>query len=526
MAGDDLPDAVDVLLVGYGPVGATLANLLGRQGVSTLVIDKSQNMFMAPRAIALDNEALRILQMAGLKEGAFATIAIPFVRMVSPYYGEFGRINSTGEIDGHPKLVTFYQPELETVLRQTLKQYSCVRVAEGTELLDLTETGDGVTAKLKLSNGGEAQVKAKYLVGADGASSKVRKLIGQEYIGRSFKQDWLVVDARGVANPIDHIEFYCDPKRPVPHMLAPGGRERWEFMLHAGEDARNMDDLSVIDRLMAPWGGLAKLNLERRAVYRFQARVAKSFSRGRVHLVGDAAHLTPPFAGQGLVAGLRDAANLAWKLAWVVRGQASPDILDSYDQERRPHAQAIINLALLLGRLVMPSNTLVALINHGIARLLKKMPYFAELGMKPPPEFKAGLFASCHKGLALKNGANAPQIWLRSRTGRVALSDDVLGAALVLTGFGCDAASHLSPAAKAAFEAAGGHFVNVVARGQFPANENGEFWEDLAGTLMPARMKAGWVAVMRPDKVVMANGPAAETESLALTALRLLGAAS
>ena len=520
-----LPDAVDVLVVGYGPVGAALASLLGRQGVTTLVIDKSHGVFAAPRAIALDNEALRILQMAGVAEGAFATVAIPFVRMLSPYFGEFARLNTSGEIDGHPRLVTFYQPELEHVLRGVVAQQPSVRVAEGVELTGLTETVNGVTATLKLDDGTQRQVTARYLVGADGASSKVRKFIGQDFKGQSFKQDWLIVDAVGVSQPIDHVEFICDPKRPTPHMVAPGGRERWEFMLHKNEDAAGMENDAKVDELLAPWGGLRQLKVERKAVYRFHARLAKCFSRGRVHLVGDAAHITPPFVGQGLVAGLRDAANLSWKLAWVVRGQAGAGILDSYNTERGPHAKAMIRLARLMGAMVMPSNTLAALFNHGIMRLIKNLPFIAELGVKPQPRFKDGLFAPGRHKPGLSNGALLPQIWVRSRDGRIVLSDDALGGGLVMAGFGCDAASLLSPSAKAAFVAAGGRFVHIAARGQIPPMSGADdAWEDLAGTLTPGVVKRGWVAVIRPDKVVMANGPEAEAQTLAASALQLLGA--
>jgi 3-(3-hydroxy-phenyl)propionate hydroxylase len=519
-----LPKSVEVLVVGYGPVGAALANLLGQLGVAALVIDKSRGVFMAPRAIALDNEALRILQMTGVKEGAFATVAIPFVRMLSPMFGEFARFNTSGETDGHPKLVTFYQPELERVLRGLVAQYANVSVAEGVELVDLTQTADGVTANVRLENGSMQEIKADYLVGADGASSKVRKLIGQEFKGQSFLQDWLIVDACGVEKPIDHVEFICDPKRPTPHMVAPCGRERWEFMLHKREEPRSMEADAKVEELLAPWGGLSKLKIERKAVYRFHARMVKEFSQGRVHMAGDAAHITPPFVGQGLVAGLRDAANLAWKLAWVLRGRANPAILQSYNQERWHHAWSMIALARFMGAMVMPSNRLVAFVNHGTMRLLKSFPFFTELGMKPLPQFKTGLFASRRRGLALCNGALVPQVWVRGGDGRIVLSDDALGNSLALVGFGCNPSGTLSPAARARFEAAGGRFVQIAARGQHASVPGGgEVWEDLAGTLMPGRVQRGWVAVVRPDKVVMANAPEGETDALVAAALGLLG---
>ncbi|HRI17433.1 MAG TPA: bifunctional 3-(3-hydroxy-phenyl)propionate/3-hydroxycinnamic acid hydroxylase, partial [Burkholderiaceae bacterium] len=362
--------AVDVLIVGYGPVGATLANLLGRYGVRTLVIDKATEIFRAPRAIALDNEALRILQMAGLEEGAIDTVAIPAVHMRSPLFGNYARIAAAGQIDGHPKLVTFFQPQLEAVLRERLARYDCVRAMTGVELLGFEPQAEGVSVQLQLADGATARVSTRFLVGADGANSKVRQDLGLGFGGRTFAQDWLVVDAKRVPEPIRDIEFICDPARPVPHMVAPGDRQRWEFMLRPGETREEMERPETVRRLLAPWARTEDIEIERVAVYRFHARVADRFSKGRVFLVGDAAHITPPFAGQGLVAGLRDVANLSWKLAWVAQGRADEAILDSYDTERRPHAKAIINLALFMGKLVMPSHRVAAFLTHGLMRTL------------------------------------------------------------------------------------------------------------------------------------------------------------
>ena len=250
----DIPSDIDVLVVGYGPVGATIVNLLGRYGVSTLVVDKDEEIFMAPRAIALDNEALRILQLAGLEDGDFEKVAIPYVRMLSPQLGEFGRINTLGHIDGHPKLVTFYQPELEAALRRRASQYGEVHTALGVALTGFVENADGVVATLDVGDGRTSAVRARYLVGADGASSLVRQLVGQEFTGETYAEDWLVVDACGAERPIDHVEFICDHRRPTPHMTAPGGRERWEFMLRPGETRADMESDAKISDLLDALG--------------------------------------------------------------------------------------------------------------------------------------------------------------------------------------------------------------------------------------------------------------------------------
>ena len=522
--------AVDVLVAGLGPVGATIGNLLGRYGVRTLLIDKATEIYHAPRAIALDNEALRILQMAGIEEGAFDTVAIPAVHMRSPLFGEYARIAAAGQIDGHPKLVTFFQPQLEAVLRERLAGYGGVQAMTGVELLGFEQQDDGVRVQLRLADGQTARVHARYLVGADGANSKVRQDLGLRFGGRTFQQDWLVVDAKRVPKPIQDIEFICDPARPVPHMVAPGDRQRWEFMLRPGETREEMERPETVRRLLAPWARAEEIEIERVAVYRFHARVADRFSKGRAFLAGDAAHITPPFAGQGLVAGMRDAANLCWKLAAVVQGRADAAILDSYDTERRPHAKAIINLALFMGKLVMPSNRVAAFVTHGLMRTLGVVPrlrrVFEELEIKPQNRFAQGLFAPRERGARLDRGGLLPQGWVRSvKDGRVCLSDDAIGPHLTLLGFDTDAESRLDTELRARWRAAGGHALQITQRGR-PAGVPADAWEDLGGTLLPGAAPPGWVAIVRPDRTVLIDGPAAHAATLVQRALELLGSAA
>lgn len=511
------PSAVDVLVVGYGPVGATIAALLGRYGVTTLVLDKLHEIVLMPRAIALDNEALRILQLAGLSEDAFEKIVIPEVKMHSPVLGQFGRANTEGCIDGHPKLVTFYQPDLERAMRGEVSRLKSVTSLGGFELESLVEEADCVVATVRDQNGHSHSVRAQYLIGADGASSRIRALIGQEFEGQTYAEDWLIVDAKNRhPSAIDHIEFICDPRRPTPHMPAPGGRERWEFMLQPGESREALESPESIARLIAPWVNPLELEIERKAVYRFHARCCNRFSKGRTFLVGDAAHITPPFVGQGLVAGLRDGANLAWKLAWVLRGHAAPAILDTYDVERRPHAQAMINLAKLMGRLVMPRNKIAAFFIHGLMRMLALTPatrrYFEQLDIKPKNTFMHGLFVQHHRGDKLVRGSLFPQAWIRTLQKQIKLSDDSLGDNLTLVGFGVDPLSLLSTDQIVAWEKMGGHFLEVRPCGQ-RSSGSCDFIEDMNHEILPLAAKGTLVAV-RPDRIIMHHAPGTEAGKL------------
>ncbi|RON09089.1 3-(3-hydroxyphenyl)propionate hydroxylase [Pseudomonas brassicacearum] len=510
------PNAVDVLVIGNGPVGATIAALLGRYGVKTLVLDKLHEIVLMPRAIALDNEALRILQLAGLSEDAFEKIAIPEVRMHSPVLGQFGRANTAGCIDGHPKLVTFYQPDLERAMRSQVSRLKSVTSLGGFELESLVEESDCVVASVRDQEGHSHSVRAQYVVGADGASSRVRTLIGQEFEGQTYAEDWLIVDVKNRhKSAIDHIEFLCDPRRPTPHMPAPGGRERWEFMLQPGESREELESPESIARLIAPWIKPQELEIERKAVYRFHARCCNRFSKGRVFLAGDAAHITPPFVGQGLVAGLRDGANLAWKLAWVLRGHAAPAVLETYDIERRPHAQAMINLAKLMGRLVMPKNKIAAFFIHGLMRMLTLTPatrrYFEQLDIKPKNIFKHGLFVKHCRGDKLVRGSLFPQAWVRNMQKQIQLSDDALGDNLTLVGFGVDPLSLLTTAQVVSWEKMGGHFLEIKTRGQRSGGRC-DFIEDMNHDILPLAAKGTLVAI-RPDRIIMHHAPGAEVAS-------------
>ena len=505
-----IPEQVEVLIVGYGPVGAAMACMLGRQGVRTLVIDRSPDIHMAPRAIALDNEALRILQMAGLEDNAFDKVVIPYVRMRCPYLGDFSRVNTTGTIDDHPKLVTFYQPDLERALRRTAESHESITACCGLEFVDFIESQAALDVRLRTPDGSrQHRVSARYLVGADGAGSQIRKAIGQEFVGRTYGEDWLIVDASNVPNNIDHVEFLCDHRRPTPHMVAPGGRTRWEFMLNGNETREAMEQDETIHRLLAPWVTPDQFHIERKAVYRFHARSCERYSRGCVFLVGDAAHVTPPFIGQGLVAGLRDAANLSWKLAWVARGAASSAILDSYDQERRPHATKMIALAKQMGQLVMPRNAMVAILIHGLLKLLRLAPpirrFMEELGVKPKPDFGRGLFV---KGRGkLRRGGLFPQMLIPDANGVLTRSDLIIGPHLALIGFGSELDAILSDALRSSWQAQGGHILN---------------W----GVSTPELPQSEWCAVVRPDMTIMHDGPANAVNQIVRETLGLLNVQS
>ena len=344
----------DVLVVGLGPVGAALSALLARRGVSVIAIERDTVVYPLPRAVHFDHEIMRLLQQLGVADevGRHAT--------ANPGY-EFRTADGQLLLSFAPEMETasgwasgymFHQPSLERALRDILATDPHAQMRIGCQLESLDQDDHGVTAKV-VGRDGAAEIRARYLVGCDGASSPVRQAIGAGLSDYGFDEPWLVVDVTvqpGARTPGVNLQL-CDPERPTTCVLSGPGRHRWEFMLLPGETSEDVLQDSFIERLLAPWD-CGPLEIERRAVYRFHGLVAERWRVGRVLLAGDAAHQTPPFAGQGMCSGLRDAANLAWKLEAVLQGHADEALLDTYQSEREPHARALIELAIGMGRVV------------------------------------------------------------------------------------------------------------------------------------------------------------------------------
>ena len=345
----------DLIVVGCGPVGAVAGNLAGRAGLSTLVLDRATEVFALPRAIHFDAHIMRILQQAGLADEVARDTR---VWAGSAFYGADGKLNRMHDWPREHRLgweehYLFYQPTFEAVLRSGLTRYPNVNMALGTELVGLQQDDDHVEVELHDTRTDEhSRVTASYLVGADGASSRVRACIGATLADDGFDEPWLVVDLltdRHIGRP-DESEMFCDPRRPATRVPGPGRHHRWEFMLLPGEDPADMQRPEVISALLRPWVAPDEVEIVRAAVYRFHALVARRWRDRRVFLAGDAAHQTPPFLGQGMCHGVRDVQNLLWKVAAVLRGAPADPLLDSYEAERAPHVRKIIDMAVTAGR--------------------------------------------------------------------------------------------------------------------------------------------------------------------------------
>jgi 3-(3-hydroxy-phenyl)propionate hydroxylase len=345
---------VDVLIVGLGPVGATLAALLGDLGVRTLVVEKDTQVYPLPRAAHFDHEIMRLFQQLGIHEAVTA-----HARPAPAYEFRAADGRMLMKFDAPAQLASsgwrasymFHQPGLEHALRDKLAGLPSVEMRVGSRFVELVQDPERVRAVIEGPRGPEI-VRARFLVGCDGGSSPVRTALGGELFDYGFDEPWLVVDARveeDARTPDVNLQV-CDPERPTTCVLMGPGRHRWEFMLKPGETPEQVTSDDFIRPLIAQWD-CGPIGLERRAVYRFHGLVAKTWRVGRVLLAGDAAHQMPPFAGQGMCSGLRDAANLAWKLAAVLDG-ADDGLLDSYQTEREPHVRAYIELAIHMGRVV------------------------------------------------------------------------------------------------------------------------------------------------------------------------------
>lgn len=354
---------VDVALVGFGPVGAVLANLLVQQGLRVIAFEREAEVYRLPRAIALDAECMRVMQSIGVADALADEMLVGsgmrFVNAEGRLLIDWNRPPGIGAQGWHPSY-RYHQPSLETTLRAHLSRHAGFSLRTRHEVFALDAQADHVRVRFEDLNAGRLHdLRAAWVVGCDGARSTVRRFMGTELDDLQSHERWLVIDVilkRDRPDLGDQSIQFCDPARPATYVRGVGARRRWELMLLPGEDAGDMTQPERIWPLLSKWITPDDAVLERPASYTFHSVVAQRWRRDRLLIAGDAAHQTPPFMGQGLCAGIRDASNLAWKLAAVARGEASPDLLDTYESERSPHVRAFIEATLELGRVIQETD--------------------------------------------------------------------------------------------------------------------------------------------------------------------------
>lgn len=355
----------DVLVVGLGPVGAALTALLAREGVKAIAVEKDAEVYPLPRAAHYDHEVMRLFQKLGIagemERCSRVAPAYEFRNAAGDILMRYDLI-AQGSPSGWAPSYMFHQPSLEHALRRLIDAAPGVEARLQRTLRSFTQDEAGVVTAAIDGPSGEETLRARWMVACDGAKSPVREALSVGQSDYRFDEPWLVIDAV-VSDPsrLPDVNLQiCDPARPTTCVLMGEGRHRWEFMLLPGEQPEDVLDEAVIRRLLEPWNCADCVTLERKAVYRFHGKVAEQWRVGRVLLAGDAAHQTPPFAGQGMCSGLRDADNLAWKLGAVIRDGADPALLDSYQPEREPHVRGVIELAIAMGRVVCISDPAAA----------------------------------------------------------------------------------------------------------------------------------------------------------------------
>lgn len=361
------PPTHEVLILGLGPTGAALANLLGALGIDTVVLDREPGLLNLPRAVHFDGEVMRVFQNMGLARALEPHLrpssGMQYVNAEGLLMLERKPASACGP-QGWATNYLFHQPDLEGCLREALARYSCVTLHPGLEALEVLPEDHHVTVRTRplQADSGPGALRARWVVGCDGARSIVREAIGGPLHDLGLHQEWLVIDVElleDVDLPVATVQ-YCDPGRPTTFVNVTGRRRRWEIMVMPGDDPQALLEPERLWSLLAPWIRPSQARLVRSALYTFHSLLAARWRSGRLLLAGDSAHQTPPFLGQGMCAGIRDAANLAWKLAAVVRGQASDDLLDSYQSERLPHVREFIDTAMRLGDIIQTTDPAVA----------------------------------------------------------------------------------------------------------------------------------------------------------------------
>jgi 3-(3-hydroxy-phenyl)propionate hydroxylase len=500
---------VPAVVIGAGPTGLTAAIMLGQRGTGCLVLERWPDVYPLPRAVHFDDEVFRIFAGMGLEDEVRAiSRPAPGMQLTDVQHRLLAELRraATSPVNGYPEANMFDQPELEGVLRAALGRHPSVELRGGVEVFEVTQPPDG-PAPVRVryrdgDTGAEHEVWADAVLGCDGANSMTRGVVGATMEDLHFEQRWLVVDIRS-PEPLDvydGVQQVCDADRAATFMPVVDGRYRWEFRLRHGESPEDFTP-SRVRELIRPWlRGVdpEAVTVLRQACYTFRGVVADRWRNGRVFLLGDAAHQTPPFIGQGMCAGVRDAANLAWKLALVLDGRAHDRLLETYEAERRPYARRVVQLAIAIGWVMTGGTARTARPRRAALRFAARLPRVEARAITTMwPAFTPGPLVSCGRRRS-PAGKLCPQARVHHRV------DDVLLDELLATGFavihrGADRTRAFDPGTRRFFDDLGTTIIDL--------NETDDADGALAAMLDEANADA---VLVRPDHIIAATADSAD----------------
>ncbi|HEC2097420.1 TPA: bifunctional 3-(3-hydroxy-phenyl)propionate/3-hydroxycinnamic acid hydroxylase [Klebsiella oxytoca] len=505
--------SAQVAIAGAGPVGLTIANYFGQMGVSVVLIEKLESLIDYPRAIGIDDEALRAMQAVGLVDNVLPhTTPWHAMRFLTPKGRCFADIQPMTDEFGWSRRNAFIQPQVDAVLYDGLSRFPHVRCLFSREVEAFSQNSDGVTLNVKGSGGERETVRADWLVACDGGASFIRRTLNIPFEGKTAPNQWIVIDIANDPLATPHVYLCCDPVRPYVSAALPHGVRRFEFMVMPGETEAQLSEPHKMRQLLSKvLPDPDNVELIRQRVYTHNARIAERFRVDRVLLAGDAAHIMPVWQGQGYNSGMRDAFNLAWKLALVVNGKAGEALLDSYQQERRDHAKAMIDLSVTAGNVLAPPKRWHGAVRDGISWLLNYLPpvkrYFLEMRFKPMPQYRDGALLAEGEGKTSPVGKMFIQPKVTLETGQVTLLDEVIGARFAIIAWGCNPRWGLTDEQIARWRAVGVQFIQVVPEVQIHCDQ-----DNVPGVIRVGdtqnRLK-NWfaqhdtaIAVVRPDRFV------------------------
>lgn len=425
----------DAVIAGLGPTGATMANLLAMRGWTVAVLERTPDVYDKPRAITADHEALRVFQEIDLADeiaaGTTPHRGTDFHGLDGQLIKKFYPADPPGPLGWDPSFM-FLQPDLERILRDGLRRFDNVTVWLSTELVGIDEATDHVLVRARDENtGAEQELRGRYVLGCDGASSTVRRLMAGTFEDLEFDEQWLVLDAI-VADPDrfgQRCIQYCRPSRPGTYIVGPGDLRRWEIKLLPGEGPSTFGTEESVQQVLAEFTKETELQVVRHAVYRFHAVVADRWRFGRVLLLGDAAHQMPPFMGQGMCAGIRDTVNLAWKLHAVHRLGAAVGLLDTYQEERKAHVRNVVANTRAFGRIIGEMDVVAA--RERDRRLAEELEQGTAETVRQnfiPPITGGATARDRDTGTPIGAAGDLfPQPWVRTASGETVRMDTVLG---------------------------------------------------------------------------------------------------